>query len=188
VGEWLTHSGQLVLPSSIALCLYCIDGHQHLINRSLGFLCWVNQSRNIWHDTTTLLHWSFRIHDPVLLLYIGFIFCNFIVFASIWIVQVALSSSHNFRCPKWFQVRYPNHFQLYDGRFSRFSGLWILELVLQQCPMQTTLVAMVVLLTIWMQPQLHFTRVTWMLWQSFWYPKYIQWLSSTRMECEIQFV
>lgn len=87
-------------------------------------------------------------------------------------------SQDNFRCWKYFLVHYPYAFGLEDGRFFSFGRHSIDELILQQGNLQTMQVAMVISLTIWMEPHHHaksLTRtccwslqyVTCIIWQSF---------------------
>jgi len=89
-GELLMHSILLCLQSFISPRFYCIDHHQHLFSLSLQLWCWPNQSRNSSRGTCILLVWVFRIVDAIVLLVIRFIVCCTIVFAVIWIIQVAI--------------------------------------------------------------------------------------------------
>ena len=89
-GEPLTHSVLLFLPSFVSPCFNCIDRHQHLFSLSLWIPCRPNQSGHIWRGAHILLLWAFRILSAIVGAYIGFIICCTIIFAVIWIIQVAI--------------------------------------------------------------------------------------------------
>ena len=95
------------------------------------------------------------------------------------------SSLANFRCPKCFQVCYPCLFWLDDSWFSGFSRHLRLVFLLQGGPLQTKVVAKVIILTIWMQLHHHVERVSRRLWRWLGCPKCIQLLSSACFESEI---
>jgi len=89
-GEPLTHSVLLFLSSCISPRFYSIDRHQHRFSLSLWLPCWQNQSEQIGHVAPILLLWAFRILNASVRLYIRFIVRCAILFAVIWIIQVAI--------------------------------------------------------------------------------------------------
>jgi len=89
-GEPFTHSVQHFLHFFISPRFECICHVHYLFSLPFWLLCWLNQSRNMWHGTNILLLWAVRILDASGLLYIGFIVCCTIVKAVIWIIQVAI--------------------------------------------------------------------------------------------------
>jgi len=89
-GEPLTHCGLLFLQSFVSPRFYCIDRYQHLFSLALRLSCWPNQSVNIWRGSNILLLSAFRILDAIVVLYIWFIVSCRMIFAVIWIIQVAI--------------------------------------------------------------------------------------------------
>jgi len=89
-GKTLTHSVRHFLRSHIPPLVNCIDCQQHHSSMSLWVPCWPNPSGNIWHGTPIPLLWAFRILDAIVLLYIRFNIYLAIIFAVIWIIQVAI--------------------------------------------------------------------------------------------------
>ena len=147
-GEPLTHSVILFLPSIISLCFYFNDRHHDHFSLSLCLPSWPNQSRHIWWGVYSLLLWVFRILNDINGHYIGFIVWCAIIFAVIWIIQVAIAGSENFWCRKIFQLRYPHPFQLVDGWFLGFNRHLLFECVLLGGSLHRQLAARVILLTI----------------------------------------
>ena len=80
---------QLFVQSIISPRFYGVDRQQHLVSLCLWFPCWHNQSGISWRWTQMLLLLEFRILDAIVVLYIWFIDRCAIVFAVVWIFQVA---------------------------------------------------------------------------------------------------
>jgi len=103
-GETLTHSAQLFLNSLIPPRFYCIDHDQYLFGLSSWPPCRPNESGNNLCGTHIPLCWAFRILDAIVWLYVRFNVCLSIIFALIWIIQVAIpympifSYRNGFRC------------------------------------------------------------------------------------------
>jgi len=95
------------------------------------------------------------------------------------------SSQADIECRKYLQVQNLDHFRLDDSRFCWFGGHFILEFLPKAGPLQTKQVAMVIILTIWMQPHHLVEVLTRMLWWSLPYLKSIQQLSLACFGCEI---
>jgi hypothetical protein len=115
----LTHSVLLVLPSFVSPHFNCIDRHQYLFSLSLSLWCRPNQSGHIWRGAHILLLWAFLILNAIFGAYIGFILCCAIIFAVIWIIQVAIPVQpiirvgNAFRCAifitfAWMIVDFPD--------------------------------------------------------------------------------
>jgi len=98
------HSAQSVLDTLIPLHFDCIHHHQHVFSLSLWLLDRSNQSGNIWGSIHMPLLWAFQILDAIVSLNSWFNICCAIIFAVIWIIQIAIQVKpivrvqNTFRC------------------------------------------------------------------------------------------
>ena len=83
------------------------------------------------------------------------------------------SCEANFWCSKWFQVLNSHQFLQDVGGFIWLSRNWLFEFVLQGGPLQSKLVAQVIIMTIKIQLLHHVESLIWTLWQYIEYLKCI---------------
>jgi hypothetical protein len=101
----------ICVVSLIPPCFCCTDSYQLFFSLFHWLLCWPNRSWNIRCHTHKMVDWAFRSRAAIAMIYVRFIICVTVIFALIWIIQIAvpvksISSAENaFGCAILITVR-----------------------------------------------------------------------------------